>query len=214
MVASSMPVRDLEWWGLPREDLRVLCNRGANGIDGVLSSALGVAAAGSGLPVAHEPWVPPAGERRRDQDMPAAGNRVVAVLGDLAFVYDASALLWSQLRGFHLDVVVVDNSGGGIFSFLPQARTQPRERFERLWGTPHGLDLVSLAESYGAQARVLEGPEDLAAVLSTPAGRPGVRVWVAQTTRESELSLREALWSAVQTELARLSGATGSASSA
>jgi len=205
VVSSSMPVRDLEWWGAPREDLRVLCNRGANGIDGVLSTALGAAAAiagDGGAPGSAPGGTPSSRSGGRAGSAPGGTrSRVVALLGDLAFAYDASALLWAQERGTDLDVVVVDNAGGGIFSFLPQARLQPRERFERLWGTPHGTDLVRLARSFGAPARVLEGPEDLAAAVCSPAEKPSVRVWVASTSREAELALREALWSEVQEQL-------------
>ncbi|HMC40125.1 MAG TPA: 2-succinyl-5-enolpyruvyl-6-hydroxy-3-cyclohexene-1-carboxylic-acid synthase, partial [Acidimicrobiales bacterium] len=116
VVSSSMPVRDVEWYGPPAAGVRVVANRGANGIDGVLSTALGVAMAD-----------------------PEAST--IALLGDLAFLYDAGALLWAASRPARLKVVVVDNQGGGIFSFLPQAAGPP-ERFERYWGTPHDVDLV------------------------------------------------------------------------
>jgi 2-succinyl-5-enolpyruvyl-6-hydroxy-3-cyclohexene-1-carboxylate synthase len=211
VAASSMPVRDLEWWGGPREGLRVLCNRGANGIDGVLSTALGVAAALAGARACTEPEVPAAQTSLAGPSQPSGcarapekRARVVALVGDLAFVYDASALLWAQKRGLSLDVVVVDNSGGGIFSFLPQARLQPRARFERLWGTPHELDLVALARTYGAEARLLQGPDELAEAVSASEARPGARVWVAATSRDSELAVREELWSAVDAEVTAL----------
>lgn len=129
-VSSSMPIRDLEWFGDPASTHRVLANRGANGIDGVLATALGVAAS--------DPSVP-----------------VVAVLGDLAFLYDASALLWAARRDIDLRIVVVDNDGGGIFSFLPQRGAVDHADFEALFGTPHGVDLDALAAVYGVRiARV------------------------------------------------------------
>ena len=99
VVSSSMPVRDLEWYARPRADVTVHANRGANGIDGVLSTAIGVALA-TGAPTA-------------------------CLLGDVAFLHDSNALLGIADRGIDLTAVVVDNDGGGIFSFLPQAAALP-----------------------------------------------------------------------------------------
>lgn len=185
VVASSMPVRDLEWWGRPRLDLRVLANRGANGIDGCLSTALGVACGAASL-------APGPG---------TGGGRVVGLLGDLAFLYDASALLWAKGA---IDVVVVDNGGGGIFDSLPQAASQPPERFERLWGTPHGLDLVKVAQSYGAEAEAAEDVASLAQALCSAEAPSGPKVWVARSSRKKEAEVRRALWARVQGALERL----------
>jgi 2-succinyl-5-enolpyruvyl-6-hydroxy-3-cyclohexene-1-carboxylate synthase len=123
-VSSSMPVRDLEWYGVRRgEPLRVFSNRGANGIDGVNSTALGVAAG---------------------QDRP-----VVAVLGDLAFLHDASALVSLGDGPGSCTLVVLDNGGGGIFSFLPQAGALAHDRFERLFGTPAQVSISQVARGFG-----------------------------------------------------------------
>ena len=129
VVASSMPVRDLEWYAVPRPDVTVHVNRGANGIDGTISTAIGVAL-GSGAPT-------------------------TVLLGDVAFLHDVGALVGLRDRGIDLRLVVVDNDGGGIFSFLPQATTLPPDRFERLFGTPHGADPAEIAKAFGVAVEVV-----------------------------------------------------------
>ena len=193
VTSSSMPVREVEWWSRPREDVTVLANRGANGIDGVLSTALGVAAA-------------PAGPNRAK-----AGGRqqVVALVGDLAFLYDAGALQAGARLEVDLDVVVVDNDGGGIFSFLPQASAQPPERFERLWGTPHGADLVSVARGYGVAAEELPDVRSLAGAIGGGVEGKGLRVFVAKTDRSVNVSVHQRLNSAVERALDGLDGLDG-----
>jgi len=139
VVASSMPVRDLEWFGGPTA--RAHANRGANGIDGVISTALGRALAG----------VP-----------------TVVMVGDIAFVHDSNALVALRERDVDLRIVVVDNGGGGIFSFLPQASELPGERFEQLFGTPHGTDIEALARAHGVDARTVSTADELAEAVRTP----------------------------------------------
>ena len=138
-VASSMPVRDLEWFGGRRA--RAHANRGANGIDGVTSTALGIA---------------------------LAGGPSFVLLGDLAFVHDSSALVGLTDRGADLRIVVIDNDGGGIFSFLPQASTLDHDRFEQLFGTPLDVDTVALAAAHGLESRSVETVEELTHQLAVP----------------------------------------------
>jgi 2-succinyl-5-enolpyruvyl-6-hydroxy-3-cyclohexene-1-carboxylate synthase len=142
VVASSMPVRDVEWFGAPRDDITVHANRGANGIDGVMATAIGVAI-GSGEPTA-------------------------VLLGDVAFCHDMSSLTGLGSRGLDLTIVVTDNDGGAIFSFLPQATTLPAERFELLFGTPHGTDIVEVARALGIRAYEAETATELAAAFDEP----------------------------------------------
>jgi len=168
VVSSSMPVRDVEWFGVPRADLRVLSNRGANGIDGVVSTAVGVA---------------------------SAGVRTALLIGDVAFLHDSNGLLGLADRGVDLTVVVVDNDGGGIFSFLPQRQELAPERFERLFGTPHGLDLVAVARAFGVDAQAVTSPADLE-------WRPGVRVLVVRGDRDANVALHRRLDEAVAGALA------------
>jgi 2-succinyl-5-enolpyruvyl-6-hydroxy-3-cyclohexene-1-carboxylate synthase len=123
VVSSSMPVRDVEAFAAPRHDPpRVLANRGANGIDGVVSTAVGVALGSPGP--------------------------TVALVGDLAFLHDASALVRSG-PGPDLVVVVADNRGGGIFSFLEAAEALDAASFEEYFATPQASDVAAVAAGFG-----------------------------------------------------------------
>jgi 2-succinyl-5-enolpyruvyl-6-hydroxy-3-cyclohexene-1-carboxylate synthase len=141
VASSSMPVRDLEWFGGPVRAARTLSNRGVNGIDGVTSTAIGAAL--------------------------ASGSTVVLLTGDVAFLHDSSALAGLAARVADLRIVVVDNGGGGIFSFLPQAAALDAQTFERLFGTPHASDLVALARAHGIPAADASTADELRAALST-----------------------------------------------
>lgn len=164
VVASSMPVRDLEWFG--GAAARAHANRGANGIDGVMSTALGRA---------------------------LAGHATVALVGDIAFVHDANALVAVRERSADLRIVVVDNDGGGIFSFLPQADRLGRDRFEQLFGTPHGTDVVALAAAHGVAARTATSIADVVDAVTSP----GPSVTRVVTDRVANVALHDRLHRAV-----------------
>jgi 2-succinyl-5-enolpyruvyl-6-hydroxy-3-cyclohexene-1-carboxylate synthase len=154
VVSSSMPVRDVEAFGSPRLDPpRVLANRGANGIDGVVSTALGVA---------------------------VATGPTVAFVGDLAFLHDVSALVGPAGDRPELTVVVADNGGGGIFSFLPQADQLPADRFERLFGTPQSADPAAVARGFGWDVIEIDGAGWSAALDAALAPVEGGRVVVVR----------------------------------
>jgi 2-succinyl-5-enolpyruvyl-6-hydroxy-3-cyclohexene-1-carboxylate synthase len=123
VVSSSMPVRDLEWFAPARDGLRVFSNRGVNGIDGVVSTAVGIALS-SKAPTA-------------------------LLIGDIAVLHDSNGLLNLVKRDVRMKIIVVDNEGGGIFSFLPQAEAMEGAQFEQLFGTPHSVDFESLAKAHG-----------------------------------------------------------------
>jgi 2-succinyl-5-enolpyruvyl-6-hydroxy-3-cyclohexene-1-carboxylate synthase len=171
VAASSMPVRDLDSFMRLRPRLRVTGNRGASGIDGFVSTAIGVAL-GSAGPVA-------------------------ALAGDLSMLHDAGGL--ATLGGPRPDVsfVVLNNDGGGIFSFLPQA--QRTDTFEELFGTPHGLDMSRLASLYECEYSLLTSADDLAAVLHGSPG--GIRIIEARTNRTKNVELHRQIWEAVDRAL-------------
>lgn len=169
VVASSMPVRDLEWFGGP--GARAHANRGANGIDGTISTALGLA---------------------------LAGGPTAVLMGDLAFVHDLNALVGLASRDVDLRIVVIDNDGGGIFSFLPQATALETKVFETYFGTPHGVDIVAAAQAMGVRARTVTTAEELLSALGTP-GPQVIRVPSdRQRNTEVHAALTEAIGAALR----------------
>jgi 2-succinyl-5-enolpyruvyl-6-hydroxy-3-cyclohexene-1-carboxylate synthase len=126
-VANSMAIREVDSFAGPRNaSLRLMANRGVNGIDGLVSSALGAAA--------------------------ALGEPTVLWCGDLALLHDVAGLLAGHMQRANLTVVVGNDDGGGIFEYLPAARALPRPLFERVFAVPHGLDLCGLARGLGWEA--------------------------------------------------------------
>lgn len=187
-AGNSMPVRDMDAW-LPGGEraIRVLGNRGANGIDGVMSTALGSAA--------------------------ISGGPVVLVVGDLSFLHDLGALVTARLHELSLLVVLVNNDGGGIFSLLPQARSEAPgaglpAHYEELFGTPHGIELGPIVEGFGFRHRAAQagGYAELRATIEAEVGLPGLRVVELRTDRTRNAELHQAAATAVESALAALAG--------
>ncbi len=172
-VSSSMPVRDLDSFS-PGDgrSLRTFANRGANGIDGVVSTALGVAAT-------------------REK----SGGALVLVIGDIAFYHDMNGLLAAKRHGLDATIVVINNDGGGIFSFLQQAGNE--SRFEELFGTPHGLDFAAAATLYGADYVLAKSIAELRAGLIAGIGGQGLHIVEVRTDRTTNVTLHRDAWAEV-----------------
>jgi 2-succinyl-5-enolpyruvyl-6-hydroxy-3-cyclohexene-1-carboxylate synthase len=177
-VASSMPVRDIEsFWPVRADPPRVLCNRGANGIDGTVSSAFGAAAAG---------------------DRP-----VVLLIGDVALAYDIGGLLAHRRLGLDLTIVLLNNEGGGIFDFLPVGRSPAANRdgvYTTHIATPTGLDFAQAARLYGlGHERVEDIPGLRTALESAFEDGPSKEASIIEvrTERAANVDLHRQLWEAV-----------------
>jgi len=152
-ASNSMSIRLLDLAFPARPDpIRVLVNRGASGIDGITSTALGVAAAS------------------------APGERTLLLTGDLAFLHDLGGLWLAARETLDLTIVLLDDDGGGIFSFLPVARQGAAVAFDRLFTTPHGLDLSRAAALFGLEGVRVESDGELAAALERSFATPGVSI--------------------------------------
>jgi 2-succinyl-5-enolpyruvyl-6-hydroxy-3-cyclohexene-1-carboxylate synthase len=163
VVSSSMPIRDVEWFGIIPDGVTVHSNRGANGIDGVVATSVGIAL--------------------------ATGQPTAVLIGDVALLHDSSSLTALKRRDVDLRVVVLDNDGGGIFNFLPQASALADDRFEQLFGTPHGTDLMTLAAAHHIPARTVKQLAELEEAMSAP----GPQIIRVETDRRANVELHRRL---------------------
>jgi 2-succinyl-5-enolpyruvyl-6-hydroxy-3-cyclohexene-1-carboxylate synthase len=182
VVASSMPIRDIELYLPAGDDLpRVLSNRGANGIDGTVSTAFGVAAASAGP--------------------------VTLLIGDVALAHDIGGLIAARRLGLNVTIVLLNNDGGGIFHFLPVSGEV--DAFEEHVATPHGLEFERAAELYGLEyTRATTAAEMEAALADGAAGAPGgarPRIIEVRTDRERNLALHREVADGALGALAELS---------
>jgi 2-succinyl-5-enolpyruvyl-6-hydroxy-3-cyclohexene-1-carboxylate synthase len=164
-VSSSRPIRDIEGFAVPRGNVETFANRGLAGIDGNVSTALGIA---------------------------SQRSTTVAVLGDLAFLHDVTGLIGAG--DINLRILVVNNDGGGIFSTLPQHSARG---FEKIFGTPHGLDPALIAASMGIPSKTVTSIDQLEIELLEPV--IGLSVVVAQMpSRESNAKMISELYQSIE----------------
>lgn len=167
---SSMPIRDVDtFFSKTSRDISIFANRGTNGIDGVVSTAFGIQAA-----------------RNRDTWL---------LIGDLSFLHDVNGLIISRYEETNVTIVIFNNDGGGIFSYLPQASTG--EYFEKLFGTPTGLTFSHIAAMYDAQYAAVNSIESFKAELRKPKEK-AVRIIEVFTDRQANVSAHRALWAAIE----------------
>ena len=173
-AGNSMPVRDMDtFMPASHRNIKVMGNRGASGIDGVISTALGVEG-GAGVPV-------------------------VAVVGDLSFFHDMTGLLMARNSEINATIVVVNNDGGGIFSFLPQA--EHPAYFEKVYGTPHGLTFGSVAELYGLEYTRVSTWEEFGEAVDRGTSDIGTSIIEVPSSRERNVVLHREAWSAASDAL-------------
>jgi 2-succinyl-5-enolpyruvyl-6-hydroxy-3-cyclohexene-1-carboxylate synthase len=171
-VASSMPIRDVDAF-FPNVDrrIRIVANRGANGIDGLISSALG-SYAGTGKPV-------------------------FALTGDLSLLHDLTAVATARRLGLPITILLVNNDGGGIFHFLPQAGFP--EHFDTTLVMPSGLDFGAVISGFGVEHRLVESHGDLIEALGEGATTP--RVIEVRTDRHENEALHRSLWARIAADV-------------
>lgn len=172
-VGNSMAVRDVDTFFMKTSKrLTILANRGANGIDGMISSALGAS---------------------------AAGEHVTLLLGDMSFFHDLNGLLAAKHYNLDITILLINNNGGGIFSFLPQAAGT--RHFEALFGTPLDIDFQQAAAMYGAAYSQPADEEDLKTSLKQSYAEKGLHVIEVQTDREENASWHRGKWQAIEEEI-------------
>ena len=176
VVASSMPVRDVESFFPNRaEPLRVLSNRGANGIDGTIATAYGVASASDGP--------------------------TVLLIGDVAFAHDVGSLLSARRLATPLTIVLIDNEGGGIFDFLEVSGQE--SFYEHHVLTPTGLDVAATAGAFGVHLLEAATMEEFSAALDYGLTSDGTQLIHVRTNRDENVELHTELWKSVALALAR-----------
>lgn len=172
-VGNSMPIRDLDSFFFHNEkSIRVMANRGANGIDGIVSTALGAA-------TVHQPFY--------------------LVVGDLTLFHDLNGLLASKMHGIPINVILINNNGGGIFSFLPQAG-HPKH-FELLFGTPVDIDFKHAIQMFDGQYELIKDWDHFSLALAKNKENTALNVYEISTVRDTNVNEHRELWSYVSQEI-------------
>lgn len=170
-VGNSMPIRDLDTFLFTNDkQIVTMGNRGANGIDGLVSTALGAS---------------------------THFNKSVLVIGDLSFFHDLNGLLAAKQYNLNLTIIIANNDGGGIFSFLPQAEHN-LTHFETLFGTPIGLDFEHVVKMYGGCFKRVHNWDDFRSTYSKSLETDGLNVIEVVTEREENVLIHRDVWNEVK----------------
>ncbi len=173
-VSSSMPIRDIDTFLLPTaKDIQIFANRGANGIDGVMSTAIGFSQ----------------GRKEREQFL---------LIGDLAFLHDVNALIATRYQQCKINVIVLNNDGGGIFSYLPQSTV--KEHYEDLFGTPTALQFEEVAKMYNMEYVQIKKFDELNKLFNKRSENP-IRLIEIFTDRQQNVTAHRQLWQRIHVEL-------------
>jgi len=174
-VGNSMPIRDLDtFFHSNKKSIRIMANRGANGIDGTTSTALG-----AGL----------------------SSQPLFLVVGDLTFFHDLNGLIAAKQYGININIILINNNGGGIFSFLPQAN-HPKN-FERLFGTPLDLQFEHAVKMYDGHYELITDWEHFYSAVRNSVANPGLNVMEITTNREKNILEHRKIWDSVSREISR-----------
>lgn len=175
-VGNSMPIRDLDsFFYYNQKRIKVMANRGANGIDGTISTALGAA-------VISQP--------------------MYLIVGDLTFFHDLNGLIAAKMQQLNMTVLLINNNGGGIFSFLPQSN-HPKH-FEMLFGTPLDLDFSKAVGMYGGEFTSITDWDHLRSALIQDREKKGLRVLQIRTDRYDNVKEHRDLWNVVSQEINKI----------
>lgn len=174
-VANSMPIRDIDSFFMPtNKSINVYANRGVSGIDGTLSSALGVA---------------------------TTGEPVTLLIGDLSFYHDLNSLFIAKRYNLRLNIILINNNGGGIFSFLPQAKEE--KHFEHLFGTPLDIDFKHVVTMYGGNYCLVTTEAELLEALEKNRNVNSFSVIEVKTERKENVNWHREIWQDIAKRLER-----------
>lgn len=174
-AGNSMPIRDVDtFFHQTRKNIHLMANRGANGIDGVVSTAIGAA---------------------------VYRNPLYLVIGDLSFFHDLNGLLAAKLNDISINIILINNDGGGIFSFLPQSKLD--RHYELLFGTPIGIDFSYAMKMYGGEYCKITNWGEFDQAIEATAEKSGIHVIEVQTNRQANLESHRNMWRLIGEEIDR-----------